>query len=107
MTALGDRLAQVGLGVRLQLLQDHGGDLLGGVALAVDGHFVVGAHLPLDGGNGAVRVGDGLALCHLAHHALAGLGEGHHRRGGAGAFRVGDDNGFAALDDRHTGVCRT
>ena len=101
----GDRLAQVSLGVGLQLLEDHGGDLLGGVALAVDGHLVVRAHLPLDGGDGALGVGDGLALGHLAHHALAGLGERHHRGGGAGAFRVGDDHGLAALDDSHAGVC--
>ena len=103
----GDRLTQISLGIGLQLLQDHCGDLLGGVAFAVDGDLVVRAHLPLDGGDGALRVGDGLALCHLAHHALAGLGESHHRGGGAGAFRVRDNNGLAALDDSHTGVCST
>ncbi len=40
---------QISLSVRLQLLQDHSGDLLRGVALAVDVHLVVGAHLTLDG----------------------------------------------------------
>ena len=104
---LGDGSAQIGLGVRLQLLQDHGADLLGGVALAVHGDLVVGAHLPLDGRDGAVGVGDGLALCHLAHHPLAGLGERHHRRGGAVALRVGDDHGLAALHDGHAAICRT
>ena len=107
MTALVTGLAQVSLRVGLQLLQDHSGDLLGGVALAVDGHLVVGTHFTLDGGHGALRVGDGLALCHLAHHALAGLGEGHHRGSGAGAFRVGDNDGLAAFDNSHTGVCST
>src|SRR5699024_3235511 len=104
---LGDGLAQVGLGVRLQLLQDHGADLLGGVLLAVNVHLVVGTHLTLDGDHGAVGVGDGLALSHLAHHALAVLGEGHHGRSGAVAFGVGDDDGLAALHDGHTRVSRT
>ena len=101
---LGDGLAQIGLGVRLQLLQDHGGDLLGRVGLAVDVHLVVGAHLALDGHDGAVGVGDGLALGHLAHHALAVLGEGHDGGGGAVALGVGDDDGLAALHDGHAGV---
>ena len=95
MTASETVLAQVGLGVSLQLLEDHGADLLGGVALAVHGDAVVGAHLTLDGGDGPVGVGDGLALGHLAHHALASLGERHHGRGGAVALRVGDDDGLA------------
>ena len=104
---LGDALAQIGLGVRLQLLQDHGGNLLGCVGLAVDVYLVVGAHLALDGHNSAVGVGDGLALCHLAHHPLAVLGEGHHGRGGTVALCVGDDNGLAALHNSHAGVGRT
>ena len=104
---LGDGAAQVGLGVRLELLQDHGADLLGRVALAVHGDLVVRAHLTLDGRDGAVGVGDGLALCHLAHHPLAGLGKCHHRGGGPVAFRVGDDDGFAALHHSHAGVCST
>ena len=37
----GDALTQISLGVRLQLLQDHGADLLRGVALAVDGDVIV------------------------------------------------------------------
>ena len=101
---LGDLLAQVSLGVGLQLLQHHGADLLRGVALAVDGDAVVAAHLALDGAYRAVRVGDGLALGHLADHALAGLGKGHDGRRGARALGVGDDDGFAALHDGHAAV---
>ena len=65
---------------------------------------MVAAHLPLDGGDGAVGVCDGLALGHLAHHALAGLGEGHDGRGGAVALGVGDDDGLAALHHGHAGI---
>ena len=104
---LGDGAAQVRLGVRLQLLQDHGADLLGRVALAVDGDAVVGAHLTLDGGDGALGVGDGLTLCHLAHHTLAGLAEGHHGRGGAVALRVGDNDCLAAFHHGYAGIGRT
>ena len=59
---LGHLLAQVGLRVLLQLLQDHGGDLLGRVVLAVDVDLAVAAHVPLDGSHGAGGVGDGLSL---------------------------------------------
>ena len=104
---LGDCTAQIGLSVRLQLLEDHGADLLGGVALAVNGHFIIAAHLPLDGRDGAVRIGNGLAFSHLTHHALAGLGESHHGRGGPVALRIGDDHSLAALHDGHTAICRT
>ena len=94
---LGDGLAQIGLGVSLQLLKDHGADLLGGVLLAAQGDLLVGAHLALDGRDGVFRVGDGLALGHLADQTVAGLGEAHHGRGGACAFGVGDDDGLAAF----------
>ena len=105
--SFGDGLAQIGLGVALQLLQDHGADLLRGVALAVDVHTVVRAHLTLDGSDGAVRIGDGLTLCRLAHHTLAALAEGHHGRGGAVALCVGDHNSLAALHDGDAGIGRT
>ena len=105
--SLRNGLAQIGLSVALELLQDHGADLLRGVGLAVHVHLVIAAHFTLDGRNGAVGVGDGLTLCHLTHHTLAGLAECHHRRGGAVALCVGDDNGFAALHDSHAAICCT
>ena len=105
--SLGNRLAQISLGISLQLLQDHGADLLGSVLLAVQGHLVVGAHEALDGSNGVLRVGDGLTLCHLTHQTVAGLGEAHHRRGGACTLRVCDNNGLAALHDSHAAVGST
>ena len=101
---LGDLLAQIGLGVGLELLQHHGADLLRGVGLAVYVDLVVGAHLTLYGAYGPVRVRDGLALCDLADHALAGLGEGDDGRGGPGALGVRDDDCLAALHDGHAAV---
>ena len=104
---LGDRLAQISLGVSLQLLQDHRADLLGGVLLAVQGHLVVGAHLTLDGGHGVLGVGDGLTLCDLTDQTVTGLGEANNRRGGAGALGVCDDDGLAALHDSHAAIRST
>ena len=104
---LGNGLAQIRLGVALELLQNHGADLLRRVGLTVDIHLVVAAHLTLDGRNGAVGVGDSLTLCHLAHHTLTGLAESHNGRGGAVALRVGDDNGLAALHHGHAAVSST
>ena len=105
--SLGNGLAQISLGVSLQLLQDHSADLLGSVLLAVQGHLVIGAHEALDGSDGVLGVGDGLTLCHLTHQTVAGLGEADHRRGGACTLRVCDNNGLAALHDSHAAVGST
>ncbi len=101
---LRDGVAEVRLGVALQLLQDAGRDLLGVVALPVDVDRPVGAHVALDRANGAVGVGDRLALRHLADEHLAGLGEGDDGRSGAGSLGVGDHDGLARLEDRDDGV---
>ena len=93
-----DRLAQVGLGVGLELAEDHRGDLGRGELLSAgvhagvavgsgddlvgdDGlllaHFgLLAAHEALDGEDGVGGVGDGLALGHGAHETLAALREG-------------------------------
>ncbi len=99
-----DGLAEVGFRVSLQLLQNHGADLLRGVVLAVDGDFIVGAHFALDGADGSVGVRDGLTLCDLADHTLAGLGERDDGRRGAMTFRVGDDDSLAAFHDGDAAV---
>ena len=103
----GDGAAQISLGVCLQLLQDHRGDLLRGVLLAVDVDFIVGAHVTLDGRDGAVVVGNSLALCDLTDHTLAGLRECHDGRGGAVAFGVGDNDGLAAFHNCYAAVGST
>ena len=96
---LGDGVTEVGLGVALELHQRAGRDLLRGVRLAVDVDGPVGADVALDRPDGAVGVGDGLALGDLADEDLAVLGEGHHRRRRATALGVGDDDGVAGLED--------
>ena len=103
----GDRLTQISLGVRLQLLQDHGTDLLRGVALAVDGDVIIFTHVTLDGRHGAVSVGHSLTLCHLTDHTLAGLGKCNNRGGSTVAFGVGDDNRLAAFQNSNTGIGST
>ncbi len=126
---LGHLLAQVVLGRLLQLLQDHGRDLrrrvlfLHGLHSRVPvrrphhlvGHhlnlfadlLVAAAHEALDREDGVLRVGDRLPLGHLAHQALARLGEAHHRRSSPAALLVGDDHRLARLHHRHHRVCRS
>ena len=100
----GNSLAQICFRVRLQLLQYHRGNLLRSITFIVNGHLVIGAHFSLNRSNRTVGVGDGLTLCHLPHHAFAGFGKSHHRRRGAGALGIGDDDGFTALNDCNTGI---
>ena len=102
--SLGHGAAQIGLRVGLQLLKDHCGDLLRGKLLVVNADLVALAHVALDGGDGAVGVGDRLTLCDLTDHTLAGLGERDHGRGRAVALRVGDDDRLAAFHHGHAGI---
>ncbi len=101
---LGDLLAEVGFGVRLQFLKDHRRDLGRGVILAVDRDLVVLTHLAFDRADRAGRVDDRLALGYDADEAFAALLEGDDRGRGAAAFGVRDDFGLVARDDRHAGV---
>ena len=54
--------------------------------------------MTLDRADGAVNVGDSLALGRLADEYFAVLGEGDDRGGRAEAFRVGDDGGFSTFE---------
>ena len=103
---VGDGLAEVGLGVALELLQDERGDLLRRERLVVDLLGPVGAHVPLDGADGPVDVGDCLPLGDLADEHLAVLGEGDDRRGRPGTLGVRDDGGVSTLEDGDDGVRR-
>ncbi len=99
-----DLLAQVRLGVALQLLQDEGAHLLRVEVLAIQVDLPVSAHVALDGADGPVHVRDRLALGHLADEDLAVLGEGDDGRRGPGALGVGDDGGLAAFQNADDGV---
>ena len=55
------------------------------------GRVVLAAHQALDREDRILRVGERLPLGHLTDEAFAVGRETHHRRRGAGAFRVGDD----------------
>jgi hypothetical protein len=76
------------------------------VILAVDLDVKIRTHLPLDRGDGAIRIGDGLALRELSHEPLAGFGECHHRRGRTRPFGVGDNGGRRALHYGDDGIRR-
>ena len=82
-------------------LRDH----LEGHHLHLVADFVVAAaHEALDGEDGVLRVGDGLALGHLAHQPLAALGEADNGRRSARTLFIGNDLGLAALQDRDARV---
>jgi len=124
---LGHLLAKVGFGGLLHLLKDHGGDLRGGVFLAlhldpgvaiaavddrIGDEFLVLLDLciphaatdeALDGEDGIRGVGNRLALGWLANEAFA-VREPHNRRRGARAFRVLDDPGLRPIHDGDAGV---
>ena len=101
---VGDVLAEVGLGVALELHQHARADLLRRVFLAVDLDGPVGAHLTLDRTDGPVDVGHRLVLGGLADQHLAVARERDDGRRGAGALGVGDDDGVATLQYRDDGV---
>ena len=64
-------LSQISFCVGFQLLEDHCGDLLRSIRLVVDFDFIIGAHLTLDGSDGAIRVGNRLTFSNLSDHSLA------------------------------------
>ena len=121
-----DGLAEVGLGVRLQLLQDHRRDLRRRVLLAARLHArvstgagddrvrhdrlllahlgLLAAHEALDREDGVRGIGDRLTLGDGAYEALAPLRECDDGRGGAPALGVLDHRRLAALEDGHARV---
>ena len=125
---LRDRLAEMRLRRLLHLRQDEGGDLRGRIVLAVGldpgvavrrlddlvgderlvllGHRVVvgAADEALDGEEGALGVGDRLALGRLADEPLAVVREGDDRRRGARAFGILDDLRRRAVHHGHAGI---
>ena len=124
--SLGDGAADLLLRVGLQLLENHCGNFLGSVGLALDvddraavlASFNLVADLgllglrlvegttdeALDRRDRVLRVGDCLVLRGLADDALAVLAEALDRRGGAIAFGVHEDLRLAAFHDCHCRV---
>ena len=94
---VGDGVVQECLCVALQLHEDTSGDFLRGVLLAVNLGGPVGAHVALDGGDGAVDVGHCLTLCDATDQNLAILGECDDGGGGASALCVSDDDRVATF----------
>ncbi|ESP88758.1 putative NAD-specific glutamate dehydrogenase, partial [Candidatus Halobonum tyrrellensis G22] len=100
-------VAEVLLGVVLDLLEDHRRDLLGRVLLAVDlDGVVLLAHVPFDRTDRAFGVLDRLVLRRLPDESLVVVGERDHRRRRPVSLAVHDDLGFATLHDRERGVRR-
>ena len=123
--SLSNRLAQISFSALLELLQNHGRDFGRGVLLALrhDGHVValldhlVGDHLhfvvhfvvtapheALDGEDRVLRIGDGLALGHLAYEPLTALREADNRGGRARTLFIWNDFGLTALEDGNARV---
>ena len=83
----------------MTLLDDLEGDHLHLVR-----HFVVAAaHETLDGEDGVLGVGDGLAFGHLAHQPFPALGECDDRGGSTRTLLIWNDFWFAAF---HNGDAR-
>ena len=125
---VGDRLAEVGLSVGLQLLQDHRADLRRCVLLAAGlhadvvvrplGHLVgddlhlfgdlveLAAHEPLDREDRVLRVRDLLPPRRGADEPLVVLREADDRRCGPSALGIRDHRRLATLEHGHTRVGR-
>ena len=127
---LRDGLAQIRLGVGLQMLENHRRNLFRRKALRLVAYLALyhggavgalhdfvrkllceifnlgefAAYKPLGRENGVARIRDGLALGRLPHEPLAGLGESHDRRGCPSAFPVRDNGALSAFHDRHARV---
>ena len=101
---LTDFPAEVLLCIRLHLLEDECGDLLGGVVIVIDLLAPISAHLPLDGEYCPLGVGHRLALRGDSHQPLAVLGEGHYARCSPRALRVGYHHRLPSLEGGHAAV---
>ncbi|MNC42390.1 NAD-specific glutamate dehydrogenase [compost metagenome] len=104
---LSNGLAQICFRVGLQLLENHSRNFLRGIVVVVNLFLMVGAHMALDGDDGALRVGDGLALGGFANDTLAVLLEAYNGGSGARPFRIGDNYRFAAFHNGNAGVGST
>ena len=100
-------LPQITLCICLQLLQNHCGNLLRGIFLAVNRTSVIRTHVSLNRSNGFLSIGNCLTLCRLAYQPLSGLCKCHYGRCGPCAFCIGYNGGFSTFHHCNTAVCRT
>ena len=95
----GDRLAQKGLGVLLELTQHQCGKLLRAVFPPGQGEHPVGAHAALERGGAALRVADQPLPGGRTHQHSAILIDAHRAGGQSLAVGVGDQLAAAVLPD--------
>jgi len=102
------RFAQVVLRAQFQVAQDERRDGLGIVGLAPHGHLEVPPHLPLDLGDGVVRVAQEILLGVLAGDHFARVVQTHDGRRRVRPPQVRDDHGLLPLlvPHRHRRVRR-
>jgi len=98
---VGDALAEVCLGVALELGKNARGNLLRRVLLVVNLLLPVGAHVALDRGNGAIDVSHSLALRGLTNEHFAVLGVGDDGGCGAKSLCVSNNGGLSTLENGH------
>ncbi len=101
---LGYRRAQIIFRIAFQFLQNHSGNFLGSIALAVNIHFTVGTHISLNGRNSAFGVDDRLSFGNLPHHSFTCFGKTHDRGSGPRPFGVRNNHGLASFKHSDTGV---
>ena len=101
---IGNLFADKGLGILFQFAQDHGGNLLRRVGFAVHRVAGIGPHVPLDRGEGARGICDGLPLGGGADEPGTVLQKSNNGGGGPAAFRVGNNGGMAVLHKTDAGI---
>ena len=104
---IGYWLAEVCLGIALELHKNLSGNLLWSPFLIVNLHGPVSTHMTLHRRNRAVYVGYCLTLCYLTNNNFAGLAKSNNRWSGAGAFCVYDNGWLTTFQCCNAGVCCT
>ena len=104
---LRDGVAEVGFGVGFQFAEDHGRNFLRRIVFAFNMNFVVFTHMSLDGHDGFIGVGHGLSFGDRADEAFTVVGKSDNGRSCSCAFRIGNNDCFAAFHHGYAGVCCT
>ena len=97
--------SQIAFCISLKLCQDHSGDVLRRVFLAVDFYCMICTHVSLDGCNGSVRIGDCLSLGSFSNQSFSVLCESHNGWCGSVSFCVSDNDRFSTFQYCYARVC--